>query len=114
MSECLSHAETALQRTELLPSADGVVLLRAIGDCMERGLLPDRLSVEKDSPFFDSRYRHVGVRVQGQDVTNVIEYDKNSGWILQGIRDSAGRWKMERGRVVTVKRFVPFDVYWRS
>ncbi|PZQ57835.1 MAG: DUF3297 domain-containing protein, partial [Phenylobacterium zucineum] len=44
--------------------------------------LPDRLSVNPNSPFYDEAVlaRNVGVRFKGQDKTNVEEYCVSEGW----------------------------------
>lgn len=63
--------------------------------------LPDRLSVEPDSPHYDEALieRGVGIRFNGVEKTNVEEYCISEGWI----RVVAGRSLDRRGRPMTVK-----------
>lgn len=43
---------------------------------------PDRLSVDRDSPFFDECYKRVGVRLNGVErLGDVQEYCVSEGWI---------------------------------
>ena len=45
--------------------------------------LPDRLSLDPRSPYFDEAVleRGVGIRFNGQEKTNVEEYCVSEGWI---------------------------------
>jgi len=63
--------------------------------------LPDRLSLDPRSPFFDQDVlsRGVGIRFNGQEKTNVEEYCVSEGWI----RVAAGRSRDRYGNPMTVK-----------
>ena len=63
--------------------------------------LPDRLSLDPRSPFFDEAVlsRGVGIRFNGQEKTNVEEYCISEGWI----RVSAGRSRDRYGNPMTLK-----------
>lgn len=63
--------------------------------------LPDRLSVDPDSPFFNQEVlgMDVGVRFNGQDKTNVEEYCVSEGWI----KVAAGKTLDRRGKPLTIK-----------
>lgn len=63
--------------------------------------LPDRLSVDPDSPFHDAEVlaRDVGVRFKGEDKTNVEEYCVSEGWV----RLAVGKGVDRRGKALTVK-----------
>ena len=63
--------------------------------------LPDRLSLDPRSPFFDQELlaRGVGIRFNGQEKTNVEEYCVSEGWI----RVAAGRSRDRFGNPMTVK-----------
>ena len=63
--------------------------------------LPDRLSLDQRSPFFDEAVlsRGVGIRFNGQEKTNVEEYCVSEGWI----RVSAGRSRDRYGNPMTLK-----------
>lgn len=63
--------------------------------------LPDRLSVDPDSPFHDAEIltRDIGVRFKGEDKTNVEEYCVSEGWV----RLAVGKGVDRRGKALTVK-----------
>lgn len=65
--------------------------------------LPDRLSVNPDSPYYDEAVlaRNVGVRFKGQDKTNVEEYCVSEGWI----KVPSGKTRDRRGQplLITLK-----------
>ena len=62
---------------------------------------PDRLSLDPRSPFFneDLLSRGVGIKFNGQEKTNVIEYSISEGWI----RIAAGRSRDRYGQPMTIK-----------
>ena len=63
--------------------------------------LPDRLSLDPRSDYFDEALlsRGVGIKFNGQEKTNVIEYCISEGWI----RVSAGRSRDRYGQPMTIK-----------
>ncbi|HYC65824.1 MAG TPA: DUF3297 family protein [Reyranellaceae bacterium] len=63
--------------------------------------LPDRLSLDPRSPYFDEAIlsRGVGIRFNGQEKTNVEEYCISEGWI----RIAAGRSRDRYGNPMTIK-----------
>ena len=63
--------------------------------------MPDRLSLDPRSPFFDEAVlgRGVGIRFNGQEKTNVEEYCMSEGWI----RVAAGRSRDRFGNPMTIK-----------
>jgi len=63
--------------------------------------MPDRLSLDPRSPFFDQDIlgRGVGIRFNGQEKTNVEEYCVSEGWI----RVAAGRSRDRYGNPMTIK-----------
>ncbi|WP_309662703.1 DUF3297 family protein [Sphingomonas sp.] len=63
--------------------------------------LPDHLSLDPSSPFYDEDLlrRGVGIRFNGQEKTNVEEYSVSEGWI----RVMAGRSRDRRGNPMTIK-----------
>jgi hypothetical protein len=63
--------------------------------------LPDRLSVNPDSPYYDEAIlqRNVGVRFKGEDKTNVEEYCVSEGWV----RLAVGKTVDRHGRAMTIK-----------
>ena len=62
---------------------------------------PDRLSLDPRSPHFDEALlsRGVGIKFNGKEKTNVIEYSISEGWI----RVAAGRSLDRYGQPMTVK-----------
>ncbi|KQT47791.1 glutathione peroxidase [Methylobacterium sp. Leaf456] len=74
--------------------------------------LPDRLSVNPNSPFYDEALlaRGVGVRFKGVDKTNVEEYCVSEGWV----RLSAGKTLDRSGNPMTVKLKGPVEPYFRE
>lgn len=62
--------------------------------------LPDRLSVNPDSPFYDAEVlaRDIGIRFKGVEKTNVEEYCVSEGWV----KVAAGAAKDRFGRPMTI------------
>lgn len=62
---------------------------------------PDRLSLDPRSEHYDEGLlsRGVGIRFNGQEKTNVIEYSISEGWI----RVAAGRSRDRYGQPMTIK-----------
>jgi hypothetical protein len=62
---------------------------------------PDRLSLDPSSDYFDEALlsRGVGIKFNGQEKTNVVEYSVSEGWI----RVAAGRSLDRRGRPMTIR-----------
>ena len=62
---------------------------------------PDRLSLDPRSDYFDEALleRGVGIKFNGQEKTNVIEYSISEGWI----RVTAGRSRDRYGQPMTIK-----------
>jgi hypothetical protein len=63
--------------------------------------LPDRLSVNPKSPYYDADLlqRGIGVRFKGVDKTNVEEYCVSESWV----RLSVGTTVDRKGNPMTVK-----------
>jgi hypothetical protein len=63
--------------------------------------LPDRLSNDPDSPFYNEELlqRDIGIRFAGKEKTNVEEYCVSEGWI----RVAAGNAKDRFGKPLTIK-----------
>ena len=63
--------------------------------------LPDRLSNDPKSPYFNEEIlkRDIGIRFNGVEKTNVEEYCVSEGWI----RVAAGNAKDSAGRPMTLK-----------
>jgi hypothetical protein len=63
--------------------------------------LPDRLSLDPRSEYYDEDVlsRGVGIKFNGNEKTNVIEYSISEGWI----RVAAGKSRDRFGQPMTVK-----------
>ena len=74
--------------------------------------LPDCLSVNPNSPYYDEAVlaRGVGIRFKGVEKTNVEEYCVSEGWV----RLSAGKALDRAGNPITVKLRGPVEPYFRE
>lgn len=74
--------------------------------------LPDRLSTNPASPFYDEAVlaRDVGIRFNGVEKTNVEEYCVSEGWIAV----SAGKSKDRFGRPMMLKLKGKVEPYYRG
>jgi hypothetical protein len=74
--------------------------------------LPDRLSVNPSSPYYDAALleRGIGILFKGVDKTNVEEYCVSEGWV----RLTVGASKDRRGKPLTVKLQGPVEPYFRE
>jgi hypothetical protein len=74
--------------------------------------LPDRLSTDPESPFYDADIlaRNVGVRFKGEDKTNVDEYCVSEGWVRLAVGNSRDR----KGKQLTIKLNGPVEPYFRE
>ena len=73
---------------------------------------PDRLSLDPRSPHFDEALlsRGVGIKFNGQEKTNVIEYSISEGWI----RVAAGRSLDRYGQPMTIKLQGKVEPYYEN
>jgi hypothetical protein len=71
--------------------------------------LPDRLSTDPKSPFYDEALlqQGIGIRFKGAEKTNVEEYCVSEGWV----RLSVGTAKDRFGNPMTVKLKGPVEPY---
>jgi hypothetical protein len=74
--------------------------------------LPDRLSSDPRSPYFNAEIlaRDVGIRFKGVEKTNVEEYCVSEGWV----RVAAGNAKDRYGNPLTIKLTGPVEPYFRD
>ena len=74
--------------------------------------LPDRLSTDPRSPFYDEDLleRGIGIRFNGEERTNVEEYCVSEGWI----RVAVGRALDRRGNPMTMKINGRVEPYFRD
>ncbi|MCF4165277.1 DUF3297 family protein [Zavarzinia compransoris] len=74
--------------------------------------LPDRLSTNPNSPYYDEEIlkRGIGIRFKGQEKTNVDEYCISEGWI----RVAAGNSRDRKGNPLTILLKGPVEPYFRD
>jgi len=74
--------------------------------------LPDRLSVNPNSPFHDPDLlqRGIGIRFKGEEKTNVEEYCVSEGWV----RLAVGKGVDRHGNPLTIKLQGPVEPYFRD
>ncbi|HEY8338153.1 MAG TPA: DUF3297 family protein [Tardiphaga sp.] len=74
--------------------------------------LPDRLSTDPRSPFYNAEVlqRDVGIRFKGVERTNVEEYCVSEGWV----RVPAGAAKDRYGNPLMIKLSGPVEPYFRD
>jgi hypothetical protein len=74
--------------------------------------LPDRLSTNPRSPFYNEEVlkRDIGIRFKGVEKTNVEEYCVSEGWI----RVEAGKAKDRHGNPLTIKLVGKVEPYFKD
>ena len=74
--------------------------------------LPDRLSTNPKSPFYNETIleRGVGIVFDGKDKNNIDEYCVSEGWV----RVVAGTAKDRFGNAMTIKLNGKVEPYWRK
>ena len=74
--------------------------------------LPDRLSVNPDSPHYNEELlaKGIGIRFNGAEKTNVDEYCVSEGWV----RVTAGNAKDRFGNPMTIKLKGKVEPYLQS
>jgi len=74
--------------------------------------LPDRLSVDPRSPYYNAEIlaRDVGIRFKGVEKTNVEEYCVSEGWV----RVEAGKSKDRHGNPLTIKLTGTVEPYFKD
>ena len=79
---------------------------------MSEAGLPDRLSSDPRSPFYNEALltRGVGVRFKGIERTNVEEYCVSEGWVRVAVGNTRDRF----GQPLTLKLKGPVEVYFRD
>ena len=80
----------------------------------EPKLIPDRVSMDIASQFYRSDYRQLGLKIDGREVQNCVEFCISEGWARLYINDSRGQPKQERGKFVAVRKHGKIEPYWRQ
>ena len=78
----------------------------------ETPTMPDRLSVDPASPYYDGDLlaRGVGIRFKGEEKTNVEEYCVSEGWVRLALGNKVDR----HGKALTIKLSGPVEPYLRD
>ena len=73
---------------------------------------PDRLCVNRRSPFYDGALldRGIGVRFNGVERHNVEEYCVSEGWVRLAVGNRVDR----RGKQLTIKLQGPVEPYFKT
>lgn len=81
-------------------------------DSKETDTLPDRLSNDPRSPYYNEKLleRDIGVRFKGVEKTNVAEYCISESWI----RVEAGKTRDRYGNPLTIKLNGPVEAYFKN
>ena len=81
-------------------------------DTQTADTLPDRLSIDPRSPFFNGEVlqRDVGIRFKGVEKTNVEEYCVSENWV----RVAAGNAKDRYGNPLTIKLTGTVEPYFKD
>jgi hypothetical protein len=79
---------------------------------MSDNALPDRLSVDPDSPYYNAAIleRSIGVRFRGVEKNNVEEYCVSEGWV----RLAVGKTLDRKGKQLTIKYSGPVEPYFKD
>lgn len=74
--------------------------------------LPDRLSVNPKSPYYNAELlqQGIGVLFKGVDKTNVEEYCVSEGWVRLSVGNTVDR----KGNPMTIKLQGPVEPYIRA
>lgn len=74
--------------------------------------LPDRLSVDPDSPYYNAAVleREIGVRFRGVEKNNVEEYCVSEGWV----RLAVGKTLDRKGKQLTIKYTGRVEPYFKD
>jgi hypothetical protein len=78
-------------------------------DTQNTNIMPDRLSIDPDSAFFnaDILRQGIGIRFRGKERTDVEEYCVSENWI----RVQAGKTVDRRGKALTIKLTGEVEAY---
>ncbi len=76
--------------------------------------IPDRLSVETGSPFYDRKTANlINVTFNGLRQMNVMEYCLSEQWIRRQLVTGLGKPKLERGKPIVMKFQGKLEVTWK-
>lgn len=79
------------------------------------GMIPDRVSIERESLFFFPLYTALGVRIDGVESNSVVEFCVSEGWVRTCFWTALRQMKRERGRIITqLREGVEVEPYWKG
>lgn len=77
-------------------------------------LLPKRVCIEHDSPYYTPCGSYIGVRFKGEDVTGrVVEYNVTMGWVRLVAPELTGKPLTRQQIKAAEQRFGEVEPYWR-
>lgn len=79
-------------KTKVAVAASAAAVALSAATVVYANSIPDRVSIEKSSPFFWPSYKKLGVRIDGEiRRRDVVEFCVSEGWAMVQVRDSFGR-----------------------
>lgn len=79
--------------------------------------IPDRLAVDRKSPYHDSIVLAKGVEIRfngNRQVNSVVEYCISEGWVIRRRMTAHGKIILERGQPVFYKSEGKVEVEWAN
>ena len=82
-----------------------------MSDTQAQAPLPDRLSADPKSPFYDAEVfeRDIGIRLNDKERHDVEEYCISEGWV----RVPVGKTRDRKGQPLTIKLKGKVEAYYR-
>jgi hypothetical protein len=72
--------------------------------------LPNRLSIDRNSPHYTNCGAFVGVKIDGEEAPNCIEFCVSEGWVRLGSGGAVTRAEVKHAE----RKYGKVEVYWRS
>lgn len=76
--------------------------------------LPDRCAIDPASPHYRADYPKLGVRFDGNAITNCAEFCVSENWVKVLISDGRGNWIKERGKPRTIRKPGKVEPFWKT
>lgn len=76
--------------------------------------LPDRCAIDPANPHYRADYSKIGVKFDGNYITNCAEYCVSENWVKVLISDNRGSWIKERGKPRTIRKPGKVEPYWKG
>ena len=72
--------------------------------------LPNRLSIDRSSPYYTNCGGYVGVKIDGEEAPNCIEFCVSEGWLRLGTTAQVTRAEVRDAP----RKYGKVEVYWRA